>query len=620
MLVLTLAVFSARAQSVVLDPDSEEIIVDGRSFYILNDESEKLRFSDILNPETQKRFVLDGRTTPLTPSTGKSCVWLKSEIHIKDEAGVKPNWLIEMLDGHIGSAEYFVSYPDGSRDSARAGATELFGIRRYKHKNFLFDIDLQSHKQATVYLRIRTKGPGYMVFKVRSVPRFVYYTLNEYILLGLYYGMLIIMVLYNLFIFLSVREKLYIYYILYFLSCAAVSLMEDGLGFQYLWPEYPWVNGRIAQFAPFMLLITFYLFSRRFLGLKAGLPKLHNVIALLIAAYSLTFVLDVFFRFWRFSMFPWPFILIYVAAIILYRRGNRTAVFFIAGFSVALLGIIEGFLHSYNLLNINVILRVYSFNLGVLAEILFFSYALSDRLRVEKENRNKAQKEMIKSLQENEALKDDLNRKLESRVKDRTTQLALSNEQLENALKQVHEQAAEIRRINMLLKEENTELKSNLTELTKARVLHREVNLSEFTLIFPEATDCYKFLEQLKWKAGYSCRRCGHAKHCSGKEALSRRCTKCRYEESVTGGTIFHRLKFPITKAFYLLFLVYANKRKISSTELSEILDLRQKTCWAFSKKVEDAWDLWKGNPANADRDLEWENLIMEPAMEEVEE
>ena len=72
------------------------------------------------------------------------------------------------------------------------------------------------------------------------------------------------------------------------------------------------------------------------------------------------------------------------------------------------------------------------------------------------------------------------------------------------------------------------------------------------------------------------------------KEKLeqTRQCTSCGYQATPTSGTLFHKVKFPLLKAFYILYFMSTNKKGISSTELSRKLNLRQKTCWLFRKKV----------------------------------
>ena len=118
---------------------------------------------------------------------------------------------------------------------------------------------------------------------------------------------------------------------------------------------------------------------------------------------------------------------------------------------------------------------------------------------------------------------------------------------------------------------------------------YQSLSLFEFQKRFPDEQSCIEHLEQLKWANGFVCDKCGHTHFCKGKAPHSRQCTKCRYQASPTSGTLFHKIKFPLHKAFYILYFMATNKKGISSTELSRKLDLRQKTCWAFRKKVTQA-------------------------------
>jgi len=102
---------------------------------------------------------------------------------------------------------------------------------------------------------------------------------------------------------------------------------------------------------------------------------------------------------------------------------------------------------------------------------------------------------------------------------------------------------------------------------------------------FPDEEACLKFLADFKWKDGFKCRKCGHTNYCKGKTPYSRRCTRCKKEESATAFTIFHRCKIPMTKAFEIAFMV-CNNPEISSGKLSNKLEMRQMTCYTFQKKI----------------------------------
>ena len=107
--------------------------------------------------------------------------------------------------------------------------------------------------------------------------------------------------------------------------------------------------------------------------------------------------------------------------------------------------------------------------------------------------------------------------------------------------------------------------------------------------LFNSEDKCYEFLADLKWSNGFTCKKCGNTNYCTGKTPYSRRCTKCKTEESSAAGTIFHNCKFPISKAFYIAYSVCKGKEDISTYEFARRLSLRQMTCWNFKTKIRNA-------------------------------
>lgn len=113
-----------------------------------------------------------------------------------------------------------------------------------------------------------------------------------------------------------------------------------------------------------------------------------------------------------------------------------------------------------------------------------------------------------------------------------------------------------------------------------------DLSLFEFQRKFQSEKDCLEYLSEQKWKDGYVCKKCAHTHYCRGIKELDRQCTKCRYLESPTAGTLFHKVKFPLLKAFYMVYFISTNKKGITSTELGRKLGLKQKVCWLFKRKV----------------------------------
>lgn len=111
---------------------------------------------------------------------------------------------------------------------------------------------------------------------------------------------------------------------------------------------------------------------------------------------------------------------------------------------------------------------------------------------------------------------------------------------------------------------------------------------SQIEEFFHDNNKCLQLLSELKWVNGFICRKCGNDNYCDGKVPFSRRCTRCKNEESATSNTLFHNIKFPLNKAFFIAYQVFFNKKEISLNDLSRDLDIRQITCWNFIHKVEN--------------------------------
>ncbi len=115
--------------------------------------------------------------------------------------------------------------------------------------------------------------------------------------------------------------------------------------------------------------------------------------------------------------------------------------------------------------------------------------------------------------------------------------------------------------------------------------LFRELDQEAFKQRFADPAMCMQVIAEEKWKDGFVCRKCGNTNYCQGKTLYSRRCTRCKSDESATANTIFNHCRIPITDAFEIAWMVCGSP-KISSYELSRRLDTRQMTCWKFKKRI----------------------------------
>lgn len=124
---------------------------------------------------------------------------------------------------------------------------------------------------------------------------------------------------------------------------------------------------------------------------------------------------------------------------------------------------------------------------------------------------------------------------------------------------------------------------TNLIEMTN---MFQGVSILDFNDRFRDKKSCIDYLSQIKWPEHYSCRRCGNGKYCSTVRYGERRCTKCRSVESATAHTLFHKVKFSLVKAFYIIFYLSTTTKGMSTYELGRKLGLSQSVVWRFKRKV----------------------------------
>jgi two-component system, sensor histidine kinase LadS len=235
---------------------------------------------------------------------------------------------------------------------------------------------------------------------------------------------------------LSVREKSYIFYVLYVLTGGMMSLLEDGTGFEYLWPEHPDVNRWIYIFTPFLFLVFFTFYAKTFLEIKRQAPRLNKIIDITLILYFSYLVIDEYIsgKPAVFVIFMIPFMVMYFAAIMVFRKGYRPARYFIVGYSFVIISFILYLLRTKGLLGPSNPFSVYAFNYGLIFEIVIFSFALSDRVKIIRKEHEEGQKKIIEQLKENEKLKDKVTKELESKVQERTQELNKKNKDITDSI------------------------------------------------------------------------------------------------------------------------------------------------------------------------------------------
>lgn len=601
-LFLSCFTFAVAQKPVVFNKKSYEHIFKSAEVYTLEDVESNLSFDTISSATYQNKFVPNKDYYPKNYNQNSS-YWYRIKVRFDED--LDKSSVIEFFDQVTDYIDAYFPDENGKYIHSRTGADLVFKERLFSHKNFEFLIRNLKKGEYYYYFKVKSKDKVNVIIVFRTVERFIQYGLTEYLTYGLFYGMIFIFSFHNLLMYLAVRRKQYLYYILYIISVGLYEVSIDGIAYQYLWPQHPVWNEYAYGIALFCISSFALIFTKELLHVKQKAPfyfKLINAVLLLRLAFFLVCLLynpDWFkYKFIEFI----PLSIGFVTGIyILWRKRYRPARFFVVGYSFLFLGFVIKIVHILGYArHIPGALGYYSLSFGFLLEMVFLSFAIGDQVRILKRKKENAQKQIIKQMQLNAEMKDNLNRELEAKVEQRTIEvkkqaIALQqqnetiekqNEELVSKNSLLEQQSEEISRMNVLLERDNISLKTSIEKVTDARVNATELDFEEFSQKYPDKEACYKFLAELKWESGYACLKCSHTNYCNGKVPYNRRCTKCAYEESVLHDTIFENNRISINKAFYLVYLIYNSKGTISSHKLSEKLGIRQSTCWAYASKV----------------------------------
>lgn len=119
---------------------------------------------------------------------------------------------------------------------------------------------------------------------------------------------------------------------------------------------------------------------------------------------------------------------------------------------------------------------------------------------------------------------------------------------------------------------------------------YTEYSLVEFQQSFPDEDACAKHLAQQRWPDGFVCPQCGHdqAWYLSKRKLFD--CKNCRFQSSITAGTIFHGTRTPLVKWYWLLYHMAMDKVGVSISEMQRLLEIKQyRTAWLMAHKTRKA-------------------------------
>ena len=373
--------------------DKTDVYPLGQHLKLLEDKQANLTIKDVRTPIIARSFKPNKKTSPGFGFT-TSAYWAKFDLN--NRSNQTKRWLFEIAFPLHDEVEVYVFNTNGpllSRQTPsqqwQTGDSLPFASRPYDNHNFVFPLVLQPQQTVAVYVRLKSDNSMLLPFTLWSVDSFNATNVRSILGLGLYYGIMLVMMLYNAFVYVSVRDKSYLFYIIYLLFFSLSVLNINGLGMQFLWPNAPWWSNQ--GFMIFMFQTAFWgvLFSQHFLRLKTQAPLLNHLFNLM-SVLSLLAMMMAIYTYPKYSLYLSVVIavafvsLIMTAAIYLFKQNYRPARFFLLAWTGFLVGVVMRMLFSTGVISGDFIFQ-HGVQLGSAIEVILLSLALADRINALKE-------------------------------------------------------------------------------------------------------------------------------------------------------------------------------------------------------------------------------------------
>ena len=407
LLSLPLLVLTIEPAMAVIDPKDGVTLSDeidqyslGYDLIYLEDPASDLTIEEIITI-ADNGFV-PGHSETYNFGMTKSAYWLKVNIH--NPLASQKNLYLEVAYAHHDNIDVYVSDENHSIISQHATGDHLpFTTRDIENRYFVFSLDFRPKSDTTLYIRIKSEGTMEIPLTLWSSKGFLESLEYDRFGLGIYFGIMLVLILYNSFIYLSVKDISYLYYVCYMSSFTLFAFWLNGLGVQYFWPNHPLPGMYLGLFSAILACVFSILFSMHFLEIRKNIPRfipffytvtiiaLSLFIAGLTVAYSYLIYSVVFFS----SILAISAI---VVGLISWKKGVPSAPYYFLAFTAFDVGVLVVALKAMGVLP-TMFLTEYASQIGSAIEGVLLSIALGDRINQFKSREIQAQQSSIKNLE-----------------------------------------------------------------------------------------------------------------------------------------------------------------------------------------------------------------------------
>ncbi len=402
-------------EPIILPPDSVPEPIAGQFQYLVDADHEM----SIEQVRSASNEAWQPVASP-TPNFGftDETYWFRGDFV---ETSQQQDWLLNLSYPLLDYVDLWV-FRDGELvEHYQTGDRYVFSQRPIEYRNFLFPLSVMEGESVRVYVRIESSSAIQMPLSVTTRDQLFQTEQTVLTWHAMFFGVMLVMAVYNLFLMLSTRDRAYLLYVFFVLAIAGFQASLHGFAYQFLWPESPWLQEKMTGMFVALASLFGSWFPLVFLHVRAysrRLSQLLITIALAAAVLSLLAPFAPYEFTIRFSA-ALAFICVIVAqgtGLYIWYRGYKPAVYYSIAFATVLGGTALMILNKFGLVPMNPVTENGQ-QIGSLALLVLLSFALAYRIKVLRDETEQVQLEATT--------------RLEQRVRERTLELEEANTKLE---------------------------------------------------------------------------------------------------------------------------------------------------------------------------------------------
>lgn len=351
----------------------------GKSIEYLEDPSSQLSFDDAKNSSRWMRFYVDAFNFGFT----ESAYWFRFKVDNRSKSDM---FLFEISYPMLDSVVFYRPDGKGGYESFQTGDMMPFSHREVEHVSFIFHLNQKIGTSEEYFFRIKTTSSFNFEAKLYTQSAFFFKINSEQPVIWIFYGLMIIMVVYNFIIFISSRDLAYLFYSIFISSWIILQMCLNGYAFQYLWPNAIWWANNSLPFFIAMTYATVGIFFIYFLELshqhrffRIGIWVICIVPALILSALSLLVKYSLAIKVTTFFAGISAGFLYLAGLILVFKYKSRQANFIVMSFMGFVVGIVMYVLKTFGILPQNFITQ-WSIQMGSALVVVLLSFGLADKI------------------------------------------------------------------------------------------------------------------------------------------------------------------------------------------------------------------------------------------------